>query len=267
MRAGDLMSGPAVRSVAPEDSLAYAAEVMVASGVRHLPVLRGPELVGMLSERDVLRRGAELGGRGAAPDSVGNAMTHPAITVGPDEPIAAAAALMFGHKIGCVPVVQGGIVLGVLTTTDILRHELYGGTPSPNKGEPLPVGALMRSAPATIRTDAPVADAARLMAKHGLHHLPVVDGDHRVVGLLNDADIGPGKAPRFREAGGPQDEGPAALVGDVMIDNPVTIEDVAPLREAAERLLRAGAEWAPVVNGDGRLVGLLTLLDLVNHLR
>jgi CBS domain-containing membrane protein len=267
MRAGDLMSGPGVRSVAPEDSLAYAAEVMTAAGVRHLAVLRGRELVGILSERDLLRRGAELGRNGAAPDTVANAMIHPPRTIGADEPVGAAAALMFSHRIGCLPVVDGGVLVGMLTTSDILRHELYGGASPPRGGQPLPVGAVMRPAPPTLRPETALRDAARVMANHALHHITVVDGEHRVVGLLTSGVVRRAMAgAAFREAGGPGDE-TTIPVGEVMVKSPLTVEDTALVSAAVERLVEAEVDAAPVVDAEARLVGMLSFVDLAQHLR
>jgi CBS domain-containing membrane protein len=123
-RARDLMSPIDVKTVNPEDSLAYAAEVMLAGRFRHLPVVRGSAVVGVLSERDILRRGSEVGARGAAVDSVAAAMSHPAVTAEADEPLVSALTTMLDRKLGCLPVVGPGGLIGMITTTEVLRHEL-----------------------------------------------------------------------------------------------------------------------------------------------
>jgi CBS domain-containing protein len=124
MRVRDLMSPSEVKTVNPEDSLAYAAQVMLAGRLRHVPVVRGSAVVGVLSERDILRRGSELGARGAAADWVAAAMSHPAVTADADEPLVSALTMMLNRKLGCVPVVDRGGLVGMITTTELLRHEL-----------------------------------------------------------------------------------------------------------------------------------------------
>jgi CBS domain-containing protein len=125
MKVKDVMTAGEVKTVNPDDSIAYATELMLTAKVHHLPVVRGPHVVGLLSERDILRRGRELGGTlCAAPDLVGNAMSQPAATVGPDEPIGAALALMLEGHLGSIPVVGPSGPIGMVTVTDILRTEL-----------------------------------------------------------------------------------------------------------------------------------------------
>ncbi len=119
----DVMRSKEVATVRPEDSVALAAQVMLWSGVRHLPVMRDHEVVGIISERDVFRRGTEVGARAARAENVGRAMTTPAITIDADKPLVAAAWLMSARKLGCLPVVEGTDLVGIITTTDLVRHQ------------------------------------------------------------------------------------------------------------------------------------------------
>jgi CBS domain-containing protein len=119
------MTAGQVKTVNPEDSIAYATEVMLSAQIHHLPVVRGPHVVGILSERDILRRGSQVGGSlGAAVDLVVHVMTQPAATVGANDPIDTALALMLEHHLGSLPVVDDSGPIGMITTTDILRHDL-----------------------------------------------------------------------------------------------------------------------------------------------
>src|SRR3954451_7858764 len=102
----ELMRTRNLVSVRPDDDLAVAAQIMRWAGVRHLPVLEGTEVVGVLTERDLLRHQAEAGSRHDAELLVRTFMTHPAQTIGPDEDVAAACALMVARRIGCLPVVD-----------------------------------------------------------------------------------------------------------------------------------------------------------------
>ena len=81
-------------TVRHHDDLALAREVMAWGDVRHLPVTGGDALVGVLSERDLLRRYAEVGRSAAARETVGAVMSSPPVTVGPEDDVDAAIRLV-----------------------------------------------------------------------------------------------------------------------------------------------------------------------------
>ena len=113
------------------DTLARgAAEMMRTRRIRHLPVVdRGDRLVGIVTDRDVrqiLFNPAMQARIGHTADALGSVtvaelMTRAVLTVRPDTLLQDAARLMHARKIGVVPVVQGGRVVGILTETDVLR--------------------------------------------------------------------------------------------------------------------------------------------------
>jgi CBS domain-containing protein len=84
--------------------------------------MRNHEVVGVLSERDVLAWTA--GGRSldGPDDRVCAAMSTPPIVATSDETLGEAAARMIAARIGCLPVVNHGRLVGMLTTTDLLGH-------------------------------------------------------------------------------------------------------------------------------------------------
>jgi CBS domain-containing protein len=110
-----------------------AVERMMRRGVRHLAVVdkRGG-LCGMVTDRDVRHRlfePAVLKQVGAVSvesllkaTPVGHVMSAPAVTIDASEPIENATRRMLDHKIGSLPVLERGRVVGILTETDILRR-------------------------------------------------------------------------------------------------------------------------------------------------
>ncbi|MBX3026744.1 CBS domain-containing protein [bacterium] len=109
--------------VTANDRLDDVARAMSEGGFRHAPVVDpAGHLVGMLSDRDLREH------KGYLPTTrVSAAMSEPAITIGPDEPIERAAHLMRQHTIGALPVVDAQRrVIGILTETDILDGLLDG---------------------------------------------------------------------------------------------------------------------------------------------
>ncbi len=117
-----------VVTATPETTLPQAMALMHHRGVRHLPVLEEEKLVGILSDRDVKRVQASPATNLEAHElrylldrmTVGETMTRHVHTVPSLATIEEAAELMRRHKIGCVPVVEGGLLVGILTETDLL---------------------------------------------------------------------------------------------------------------------------------------------------
>jgi len=112
------------------ESLDLADDIMRLGRIRHLPVVSKGLVVGMLSQRDLFRAASSslLGfGREAAQAwlshiQVANVMASPVTVIAPDEPIEAAVSIMLERKIGGLPVVEAGKLVGLLSETDCLRH-------------------------------------------------------------------------------------------------------------------------------------------------
>lgn len=121
-----------------KDSLMHARALMKRHSVRHLPVLSGERLIGLLSDRDL---------RNYTPSycstldvyemhamisklTVDDAMTPRPITVTPETPMAQAGVLMLKKKIGSLPVEEDGRVVGILTETDVIRALVSAEAPT-----------------------------------------------------------------------------------------------------------------------------------------
>ena len=106
-------------TVTPEESAAAAIARMVDANVGSVIVTAASRLVGMFTERDVLRLAAE--GVSFAETRVGDVMTSPVVTVDPDDDVLDAAQLMAERRIRHAPVAQGDAVLGVIGIRDVMR--------------------------------------------------------------------------------------------------------------------------------------------------
>jgi len=111
------------------DTLLDARMVFVRSSFRHLPVLRGKQLVGVVTEHDV-RQYTPSTLSGVTPEEynrilettpVSRAMTREPLSVRPDQPVFEAANILYTQRFGCLPVVEDGELVGIVTTTDMLR--------------------------------------------------------------------------------------------------------------------------------------------------
>jgi acetoin utilization protein AcuB len=109
--------------VPPELGLDAAWRIMQRRRIRHLPVTHGGELVGILSDRDILVR-STLSDDGAVvvpPSTVGEAMTPSPVTCEPSTSVADVVRVMTERKIDSVPVVTPlGSLVGLVTSTDLL---------------------------------------------------------------------------------------------------------------------------------------------------
>lgn len=111
---------PTPHSVGRDQPLSLAHERMRAYGVRHLPVLDGGKLAGILSQRDALLV-ETLREVDPATTLVEEAMSTDVYVVAPNTPLKEVATAMADHKYGCAVVVDGSHVLGIFTTIDALR--------------------------------------------------------------------------------------------------------------------------------------------------
>lgn len=118
-----------VIAVRPEDPIRYAFRQLCAHRVRHLLVMEGDRLVGIVTDRDVrlalpsLPFVSDIAEMYLKLDEVKvrDVMTREVVTVSADTPLATAVDIFLGRKISGLPVVDGGRVTGILTETDALR--------------------------------------------------------------------------------------------------------------------------------------------------
>ena len=115
------------------------------------------------------------------------------------------------------------------------------------------VKAHMSGDPVAVSPDTRASDAFRLMADRRIRHLPVVDTHRRVVGVITRGDLA-------------RDPQGAKLVRELMSEDPETVREGTPLAEAADRMADRRIGCLPVVDGSGRLAGLLSETDVLRAL-
>lgn len=126
----DLMSRE-VKTLERNDSLAIADRVMQLERIRHMPVLDEDGLVvGVVSQRDLFR-GALANALGYGKHAqqkildtllVKDVISSDLVTTRPDAPLAEAARIMVERKVGCLPVLDGDKLVGILTEGDFVAH-------------------------------------------------------------------------------------------------------------------------------------------------
>jgi len=144
---------------------------------------------------------------------------------------------------------------------------------------------FMDSSPASVTTDASVEDVVKLLSEHELPGVPVVDSDGRLAGIVTEADLvlpddqGDLHIPHYVNLfGGTVFLEPlgrfekrlrkafASTAADMMSADPDTVGPDATVQEAARLIHESGHNRLPVVDDDGRLVGVVTRVDVLGAL-
>lgn len=111
------------------DSLQLVKDIMTLGRVRHFPVMDDDKVVGVVSQRDlykaslgsVMKYGEKAQRAFLEGIVVKEVMSDPPITIAPHASVQEAARLMMEKKVGCLPVLEGAKLVGIVTETDMLK--------------------------------------------------------------------------------------------------------------------------------------------------
>jgi CBS domain-containing protein len=262
-------------TVTPETSLIETVRILEQHGFRHLPVVRDGSVVGVLSDRDVrLGTGGLPEAAGQAPleaglpQRVAEVMRAPVICVESDEEGTVAARHMIEQRIGALPVLEHGRLVGIVTETNLVSafRDLCR---DPAHADELdrPVEEVMKSLVVTLVPDDTLDDAVLCCRDWRVRHIPVLEGED-LVGIVSDRDIrlslGRALVEDAREADrGGAPRGPDRI-RDVMSRDVVTIHPQEALSRAVTLMLQHHVSALPV-ELDGMLVGIATRTDILEH--
>jgi CBS domain-containing protein len=288
----DVMTRPGLSILADSPARA-AAELLVGREFRALPVLNGEgRVVGVVSSGDLVERGglgarlellsamSETARRGfldqISARTVRDVMTPEPAMVRTTDTVATATHLMTERRIKRVPVVdQDGRLAGILARSDVLRavgetfpRDLAAAAEHPGAQT---VGELMRAEVPIVREDADLAALLDAVVSTRLNRAVVVDAADRVLGIVSDAEVLRSVDPAasagvvgalMRTAGRPAAGNLRAreLVGRA----PLTAGPETPIADAARLMTETRFKVLCVVDGDGRLLGIVDRADLLH---
>lgn len=106
------------------------------------------------------------------------------ITAGKGDKVAAVVALLAGRRIGCVPIVEDGRVLGLFSERDVIYGLQRDGAALLDKT----VGEVMTAPAVTIEPETPILSALSLMTQRRVRHLPIVE-DGKLIGFVSIGDL------------------------------------------------------------------------------
>jgi len=118
-----------VTTLQRNDSLQLVKDIMTLGRVRHFPVMDDDKVVGVVSQRDlykaslgsVMKYGEKAQRAFLEGIVVKEVMSDPPITIAPHASVQEAARLMMEKKVGCLPVLEGSQLVGIVTETDMLK--------------------------------------------------------------------------------------------------------------------------------------------------
>jgi acetoin utilization protein AcuB len=128
------------------------------------------------------------------------------------------------------------------------------------------VSRSMVSQVITIDKDASIFEAQEKMAAHGIRHLPVVDPDNRLIGIVTDRDIRssmPYSLIKEESAAREREKLAQLKVADIMTRDPKTISPMYTIQDALLMIQKEKVGAFPVVDDEGKLKGILSVRDLL----
>jgi CBS-domain-containing membrane protein len=267
MLVADLIRDQEPTSIGSDDSVATALRLMRERALRHLPVVAPHSgVVGILSERDILRQQVALGATAANGRRASEAMVPSPIVLRDDEDALEARRILVQSGVGCLPVVDAHRQLvGILTRGDLLRAELPKSDVAPVP--PDTARMVMRRAPLTASASDLLLDAVARMDDRGIRHLPVVDGDRHVIGMLSDRDVrlAVGNARWGLPSAVPSTGLRSLRVSDVMSRQPFVLREEARFLQLVSVFTDERVGAVPVVDADDRLIGIVSYVDILRN--
>jgi CBS domain-containing membrane protein len=309
-----------VKTLTLDHTVNQCLQFMKGRRIRHVPVVdlpcdgeTKPYFVGVVSERDVLRLNApdseENGKQKKDHRALGQLLlqivTRKPNFASPQTTVQEVIKVMTGNHIDMVPVLEGVDLVGIITTTDLIKlffrledliHKLC-----PELGEDLPlsetasessskakilnnwfhqtVQEVMTEQVISLEPQEFIARAIEVMQAEEYRHIPIIDEQGKFIGLVSDRDIlrnlpyagrRPPSAPkRFREHLFAADSWTTNFLiplENIMVRNVLHISPSCKIREAADTLYKKKISCLPVIDKEENLRGILTVTDIIREL-
>ncbi|WP_054857405.1 CBS domain-containing protein [Vulcanisaeta sp. JCM 16159] len=172
-------------TVSHNDDAVTVVRKMLDVGVDHALVLKGSELVGIVTERDVINKMPEQSFMSYRVHEVAN--RNP-VRIGEDYSLVSAMEVMVRHGIRHLLITDQDRLLGIMTVKDVLRYVVRYYKLRGQVDLNIAVSRLMSHNPVTIDSAASLVDAIRLMRRNNLGSLPIVETG-RLMGIITEHDV------------------------------------------------------------------------------
>jgi acetoin utilization protein AcuB len=262
-------------TVGPADTLDRAIDLLDRHGFRHLPVVEGERVVGMISDRDLrlatgmLRSSRRIrdrkGRKVPGPERVSEVMHSPAFYMSPDTSPSEAAQAMVRHEIGAIPVVEEARLIGIVTETDLLQAFLELCQETDGKRDDL-VRYHMHRPLTSVSPELSIEEALEALDRR-VGHLAVMR-EEDLIGIVAERDLRIGLARAMIRDAQAESEGrmddASSTVRHVMTHFVTTAEEDTTLSACARRMVENRISALPVIE-NRVLIGILTQRDVLQY--
>ena len=249
-----------VTTIMREDSIYKAIEIMVEKNISGLPVVDDNNMVGIISEKDVL---SLVYSTEFITDSVGNYMTENVISFSEEDSLTDVWECLINNSFRRVPIMRNGKLAGLITRADLIK-----ANKDKFKPQGLPENSLkqqsnsilakdaMKCGLLTIRPYTPIYEAVEILASKNITGLPVVDDYMNLIGIVSEKDIlkllydpkvKPGKAEEF------------------MTEEVVSFNQNDSLLDVCDCLINNNFRRVPILD-QGRVVGIISRADIIVYI-
>jgi CBS domain-containing protein len=163
-----------------------AAKLMLDNGISSLPVIRGEEIVGIITKTDLMKILQD------SEEKIEEAMTEGVVTISPGERVVHARRIMLDKGITRLVVVEGDKIVGILTEGDAARAFLAFRKAADkyqySRVRNMIVEDIITQGVKTLNVKAKVGEAAKMMLQNNFSGLPITDGD-KLVGIVTKTDL------------------------------------------------------------------------------
>ncbi|MHC4308653.1 MAG: CBS domain-containing protein [Planctomycetota bacterium] len=307
-----------VKTLTLDGTIEKCLKFMEENHVRHIPVVdsptgkdESPYFVGIVSQRDVFRQISPYAGKLGQTDSDSRALKQPLVqivtrnpkSVSPETPIQEMISIMVDNHINMVPVLVDQNLVGIVTSTDILklfirldkirqicsklegteqgRHfvELLSG----NSDDVIPalstvlrtVGDIMTERVACLDEEDSLAKVLEIMHKDKIRHVPIVNSQQKLVGIISDRDV-LRYLPCLRLGAdafhdrlfdvAPNNAAIKQVLHDIIKRDVSCVLPSCDFYTAVKMLYEMNISCLPVTDEDKKLVGIVTVTDVMRGL-
>lgn len=282
-------------SVGPQTPVAELVTLLLERGLRSLPVVDAERrLAGIITDGDLLKRAGlqsrlglqealsaeqlheQLAALRESQAKAADIMTQPVISVRAADKARVAVDRMVKHGLKRLPVVdERGQLVGIVSRLDVFRAVAFQLADVQPDAEPPHNGRtvveLMHTDVPAVKPDARLEEIVQALEQSGRRRAVVVDDERRVLGIITDGDLlrrsrqaqNPGLLSRLRGLiTGRAEETPLLpdadeTAADLMTAPVISVQTDTPIADALHLMTEHGVKRLPVVDTDGRLVGLL----------
>ncbi|HOT95179.1 MAG TPA: CBS domain-containing protein [Methanoregulaceae archaeon] len=252
-------------------------KILKRTGISGVPVLKDGTLVGIITRKDLLRKPDET--------QLGLLMTPDPITIRPDATISEAARILVKKNIRRLPVVEDGVLVGLLSVSDLILAIAQMKCTTP-------IRDTYTSQTFAVWEETPLTVVGRVMEISGFDAIPILDADNTLRGIISERDLIRNSV--IEDSVGVSDfsngtdddewtwesirdnhtlsysiskvQLPKKPVKNAMVKNVIAVPQNAEVSDCALKMKRARVDQLPVINGDKRLVAMLFDRELIRVL-